>query len=57
MSKNRYGTVEGFEIAGADRRFYFAKAVIQGDHIEVSADSVTNPVAVRYGWSNAPVRY
>ena len=55
MSKNRYGTLEGFEIAGTDRRFYFAKAVIKDDHVEVSADSVTNPVAVRYGWSNAPV--
>jgi sialate O-acetylesterase len=55
MSKNRYGSLEGFEIAGADRRFYFAKAFIRGEQIEVSADSVTNPVAVRYGWSNAPV--
>jgi sialate O-acetylesterase len=55
MSKNRYGTLEGFELAGADRRFYFAKAFIRGDQVEVSSDSVTNPVAVRYGWSNAPV--
>jgi sialate O-acetylesterase len=55
MSKNRYGALAGFEIAGADRRFYFAKAVIRGDQVSVSADSVANPVAVRYGWSNAPV--
>jgi sialate O-acetylesterase len=55
MSKNRYGALEGFEIAGADRKFYFAKAVIRGDQVEVSADSVSNPVAVRYGWSNAPL--
>jgi sialate O-acetylesterase len=55
MSKSRYGALQGFEIAGADRRFYFAKAVIKGNQVEVSADSVTNPVAVRYGWSNAPV--
>jgi len=55
VSKNRYGAVEGFEIAGADRKFYFAKAVIHGDLVEVSADSVTSPVAVRYGWSNAPL--
>ena len=55
MSKNRYGALQGFEMAGADRRFYFAKAVIKGSQVEVSADSVTNPVAVRYGWSNAPL--
>jgi sialate O-acetylesterase len=55
VSKNRYGDLEGFEIAGADRKFYFAKAVVHGDQVEVSADSVTSPVAVRYGWSNAPV--
>jgi sialate O-acetylesterase len=55
VSKNRYGTLDGFEIAGPDRRFYFAKGIIHNDQVEVSADSVTNPVAVRYGWSNAPL--
>ena len=55
ISKDRYGSLNGFEIAGSDRRFYFAKAVIHNDQVQVSADSVTNPVAVRYGWSNAPV--
>jgi sialate O-acetylesterase len=53
--KNKYAALVGFEIAGADRRFYFAHADVRGNQIEVSADSVTNPVAVRYGWSNAPV--
>jgi sialate O-acetylesterase len=55
MVKNKYDALEGFEIAGPDRRFYFARALIIGNQIEVSSDSVTNPVAVRYGWSNAPV--
>jgi len=55
ISKNRYGTLEGFEIAGADRKFYFAKAFIHDNQVEVSADSVRDPVAVRYGWSNAPL--
>ncbi|HET7001143.1 MAG TPA: sialate O-acetylesterase [Puia sp.] len=55
VSKNRYGALEGFEIAGTDRKFYFAKASIHGDLVEVSADSVTSPVAVRYGWSNSPL--
>jgi sialate O-acetylesterase len=55
IAKNKYGALEGFEIAGTDRRFYFARSHIVGNQIEVSADSVANPVAVRYGWSNAPI--
>jgi sialate O-acetylesterase len=54
-AKNKNGDLVGFEIAGPDRRFYFAHAYILGNQVEVKADSVTNPVAVRYGWSNAPV--
>ena len=49
------GAEQGFEIAGPDRRFYFARALILGNQIEVSSDLVANPVAVRYGWSNTPV--
>ncbi len=46
----------GFVIAGDDRQFVPAKAKIIGkDKINVSADSVTSPVAVRYGWANNPV--
>ncbi|HEY4935791.1 MAG TPA: sialate O-acetylesterase [Puia sp.] len=55
IAKDKSGYLRSFEIAGPDRKFYFAKAFIQGNHIVVSADSVDNPVAVRYGWSNAPV--
>jgi sialate O-acetylesterase len=45
----------GFAIAGADKKFYWAKAVIQGNQIVVSSDKVANPVAVRYAWGNNPV--
>ena len=41
-----------FSIAGADRKFVDAVAEIDGDTVLVSSDSVTNPVAVRFGWSN-----
>jgi sialate O-acetylesterase len=53
-TKNKYGMVNGFELAGPDRRFYFAKAFIKDNRVVVSADSVANPVTVRYGWSDAP---
>ena len=55
QARNKYGDLIGFELAGADKKFYFARAFIQDNQIVVSADSVVNPVAVRYGWSNAPV--
>lgn len=52
MVKDKYGYIRGFEIAGADQRFYYARAMIQGDKVVVFADSVPNPVAVRYGWAD-----
>ena len=48
IAKN--GELKGFEIAGADKQFYLAKAEIEGDHVVVYSDSVKNPVAVRFGW-------
>lgn len=46
---------EGFAIAGADRIFHNAEARIDGETIVVSAAAVPEPVALRYGWANAPV--
>ena len=52
MAKDKYGYVKGFEIAGADQKFYYAKADVQGNTVVVHADSVSAPVAVRYGWAD-----
>ena len=43
-----------FEIAGADKVFYPAKAEVseKGKDVIVFADEVKNPVAVRYGYKN-----
>jgi sialate O-acetylesterase len=46
----------GFAIAGADKKFVPAKAVILPDgRIEVSSEAVAEPVAVRYAWADNPV--
>jgi sialate O-acetylesterase len=46
----------GFTIAGADKKFVPAKAVILPDgRIEVSSEAVAEPVAVRYAWADNPV--
>lgn len=50
--KDKYGYLKGFEVAGADQKFYYAKADVQGNTVVVHADSVTTPVAVRYGWAD-----
>ncbi len=44
----------GFAIAGADRRFVWAHAAIEGDRVIVWSERVPEPVAVRYGWGNNP---
>lgn len=41
-----------FEIAGADKKFYPAKAVIKGSSVNVSSEQVKNPVAVRYAFKD-----
>jgi sialate O-acetylesterase len=46
--------LKGFEIAGADQKFHWAKASIQGNQVVVSSDDVSKPVAVRYAWANNP---
>lgn len=43
-----------FAIAGEDRRFVWADAVIKGNTVIVSSSEVRNPVAVRYAWSDNP---
>ncbi len=44
-----------FQIAGEDKKFYPAKAKIEGNTVVVSAKEVKNPVAVRFAWSNASI--
>jgi sialate O-acetylesterase len=52
----RNGTeLNGFAIAGADRKFHWAEARIDGDTVVVSSRDVPNPVAVRYAWADSPV--
>ncbi|MET0461606.1 MAG: sialate O-acetylesterase [Chitinophagaceae bacterium] len=43
-----------FSIAGADKKFVWANARIDGDKIIVWSDSVAMPVAVRYAWADNP---
>jgi sialate O-acetylesterase len=46
--------LNGFAIAGDDRRWEWGKAEIDGNTVVVSADKVANPVTVRYDWQECP---
>jgi sialate O-acetylesterase len=47
--------LQGFAIAGADKKFVWADARVEGDTVVVSSPQVSNPTAVRYAWGNNPV--
>lgn len=55
QAKDQYGYLKGFEIAGANQQFFYAKASIEGDKVIVWSDQVQHPVSVRYGWTDAPI--
>lgn len=45
----------GFAVAGPDKEFVWADAVIDGDTIVVSSPNVPTPKYVRYGWAWNPL--
>ena len=47
--------LKGFAIAGADKRWYWANAEIDGKDVVVSAEEVSVPVAVRYAFRANPM--
>ena len=47
--------IQGFTIAGGDKKFVWAKAKLVGkDKVEVSAEEVSDPASVRYAWADNP---
>lgn len=53
--KSLGGGPTGFAIAGADKKFVWAQARVDGETIVVTAPNVGEPVAVRYGWADHPL--
>jgi len=43
-----------FAIAGADKKFVWATAKIEGDKVIVWNDKISSPVYVRYAWADNP---
>lgn len=51
---SRNGPLKGFAIAGADGKYVWATAQIEGEEIVVWHDLVAEPRSVRYAWANSP---
>ena len=53
VSKGSFDVI-GFSIAGADGKYYWATASIDGDDVIVESKNVTYPKSVRYAWADNP---
>jgi len=47
-------TLKGGAVAGADGKYVWAQAKIDGATVVVSSDAVAEPVSVRYAWADNP---
>ena len=46
--------LQQFAIAGADKKFVWANAKIEGNKVVVWSDKILNPLYVRYAWADNP---
>jgi sialate O-acetylesterase len=54
LMAGKAGPLDSFAIAGKDRNFVWADAEIKNNTVEVSANGLSSPVAVRYAWAMNP---
>lgn len=48
------GELKHFQIAGADQKWVWAKAKIEGNEVVAWSESVPKPIGVRYAWASWP---
>ncbi len=54
-AKDKYGYLKGFTVAGADKKFKWAKAeIVDSQTVVVYSEEIKDPKSVRYGWANNP---
>ncbi|MFO1388396.1 sialate O-acetylesterase [Cellvibrio sp.] len=54
LSIAKDGVLHHIAIAGADKKYVWAKAKIQGNKLVVWSDDIAEPVSVRYAWADNP---
>lgn len=47
---DKYGYIKGFEIAGKDQVFHYAKGFIKDNKLILSSEEVSSPIAVHFSW-------
>ena len=52
--EDKAGKLSWFAISGADKKWHWAQAVIEGDTVIVTSPEVSTPVAVRYAYAMHP---
>ena len=52
--RNKYRYINGFAVAGFDKKFVWAKAEVAGNTIVVYSNQVVDPQFVRYAWGDNP---
>lgn len=52
---DKFGYLKGFEIAGEDKVFYYAKAEIVDNKVVVYHPKGQKAIAVRYAWADSPM--
>ncbi len=54
-TRDKYGYLKSFTIAGPDKKFHWAKAtILDKNTVMVYSEEVPEPVAVRYAWADNP---
>jgi sialate O-acetylesterase len=53
--RDKFGYLKGFEIAGEDKVFYYAKAELVDNKVVVYHPKGLKPTSVRYAWANSPL--
>jgi sialate O-acetylesterase len=51
---DKSNNVQGFAIAGADKKFVWAQATIENNQVIVWNETIVNPLYVRYAWADNP---
>lgn len=54
LTTDKYDYIKGFQIAGEDSVFHWAKAYLYDNNLFVYSQNVKHPMAVRYAWANNP---
>jgi sialate O-acetylesterase len=48
------GDLNYFALAGTNKKFVWAEAIIENNHVVVRSDEIPDPVYVRYAWADNP---